>query len=64
VPPEEGFDYGHWRADRIYLILPGVGYVADWLKSFGQFPPGQAPATLNLNDVMEKMKTASANANN
>jgi hypothetical protein len=62
--PEEGIDYDHWRIDRIYMILPGVGYVADWLKSFAQFPPRQAPATFNLNDVMQKMKTASANANN
>jgi arylsulfatase len=62
--PEEGIDYNHWRIDRVYLILPGVGYVADWLKSFAQFPPRQAPATFNLNDVMQKMQTATADANN
>jgi arylsulfatase A-like enzyme len=62
--PEEGIDYSRWRIDRIYLVLPGVGYVADWLKSFAQFPPRQPPASFNLNDIMQKMKTASANANN
>jgi hypothetical protein len=50
--------------DRGYLILPGVGFVADWLKSFAQFPPRQTPATFNLNDVMQKLKAATANANN
>jgi arylsulfatase len=31
--PEEGIDYDHWRIDRVYMILPGVAYVAAWLKS-------------------------------
>jgi hypothetical protein len=62
--PEEGIDYDHWRIDHVYMILPGVGYVADWLKSFAQFPPRQTQASFNLNEIMQKMSTATANANN
>lgn len=61
--PEEGIDYQHWRADRVYLILPGVAYVGQWLQSFKEFPPRQTPASFNLNGVMQKMSAASANAN-
>ena len=61
--PEEGIDYQHWRADRVYLILPGVAYVGQWLQSFKEFPPRQTPASFNLNEVMQKMSAAAANAN-
>jgi arylsulfatase len=61
--PEEGIDYQHWRADRVYLILPGVAYVGQWLQSFKEFPPRQTPASFNLNEVMQKISTAAANAN-
>ena len=61
--PEEGIDYQHWRADRVYLILPGVAYVGQWLQSFKEFPPRQTPASFNLNEVMQNMSAAAANAN-
>ena len=61
--PEEGIDYSHWRLDHVFLILPGVGYVGQWLQSFAQFPPRQKPASFNLNEVMQKIGTAAANAN-
>jgi arylsulfatase len=60
---QEGIDYNHWRIDHVYLILPGVGYVGQWLQSFAQFPPRQKPASFNLNEVMQKISTAAANAN-
>jgi arylsulfatase len=60
--PLEGIDYSHWRADHVFLLLPGVGYVGQWLQSFAQFPPRQKPASFNLNEVMQKMSTAAANA--
>jgi arylsulfatase len=47
----------------VFLILPGVGYVGQWLQSFAQFPPRQKPASFNLNEVMQKIGTAAANAN-
>ncbi len=25
--PEEGIDYDHWRIDRVFLLVPGAGYV-------------------------------------
>jgi arylsulfatase A-like enzyme len=62
--PEEAMDYNHWRIDRAYLVVPALGYVGQWLQSFVQFPPRQTPATFNLNQVMQKMTEAAANASN
>jgi len=62
--PEEGMDYDHWRADRVFLVLPGVAYVSQWIQSFQQFPPRQKPATFNLNQVMQEMSVGAANENN
>ena len=61
--PEEGIDYDHWRIDHVFMILPGVAYVSQWIQSFQQFPPRQTPATFNLNQVMQEMSGGGANAN-
>jgi arylsulfatase len=62
--PEEGIDYSHWRLDRVYLLVPAQAYVGQWISSFQQFPPRQKPASFNLGDAIQKLSTASANANN
>jgi arylsulfatase len=59
----EGIDYNHWRIDRIYLLVPAQAYVANWISSFKQFPPRQAPASFNLNQVMSQLTTAATRGN-
>jgi arylsulfatase A-like enzyme len=60
--PEEGIDYNHWRIDRVFLLVPAQAYVGQWLQSFAQFPPRQKPASFNLDDVIKKLATEAANA--
>ena len=60
--PEEGMDYGHWRLERVFLLVPAQAYVGQWLQSFGQFPPRQKPASFSLDQVMQKLATEAANA--
>ena len=62
--PEEGMDYNHWRIDRIFLLVPAQAFVGQWLQSFAQFPPRQKPAVFNLEQVIQKLTTGAANANN
>jgi arylsulfatase len=33
------------------------------LQSFKEYPPRQTPASFNLNEVMQKISAAAANAN-
>jgi arylsulfatase A-like enzyme len=49
----EGFGYTQWSADRMFLLAPAGGYVAQWLQSFRDFPPRQKPGSFNLDRVME-----------
>jgi arylsulfatase A-like enzyme len=56
----ESIDYGHWRIDRVFLLVPAQAYVAQYLSTFQAFPPRQAPGSFSLNQVMDKMKQAAA----
>jgi arylsulfatase len=47
--------YQRWYLDRMYLIAPAGGYVAQWLQSFREFPPRQKPGSFNLDRVMESI---------
>ena len=60
--PEEGIDYNHWRIDRVFLLVPAQAFVGQWLQSFAQFPPRQKPASFNLDEVLNKLTTEAANA--
>jgi arylsulfatase len=51
----ESMDYVHWMADRMFMLAPAGGYVAQWLQSFREFPPRQKPGSFNLDRVMEAM---------
>ena len=50
---ENAMGYQRWYADRMFLIAPAGGYVAQWLQSFREFPPRQKPGSFNLDRVME-----------
>ena len=56
----EAIDYGRWRLDRVFLMVPAQAYVAKYLSSFQAFPPRQAPGSFSLDQVMSKMKEAAA----
>lgn len=52
---EEGVEYGRWVMDRMFMIVPAGAGVGQWLQSFKEFPPRQAPASWNLDKVMKAM---------
>jgi len=54
----DSIDYPHWRIDRVFLAVPAQAYVAEWLASFREFPPSQAPATFSLDAVMKTLNDA------
>jgi hypothetical protein len=62
--PEEGIDYSHWRIERVFLLVPAQAFVGQWLQSFREFPPRQKRASFNLEQVIQKLSTGAANANN
>ena len=52
----EAASYARWRIDRTFLLVPAHAYVAQWLSSFKEFPPGQAPASFSIDQVMQKLQ--------
>ncbi len=60
----EGIDYQHWRADRIFLMVPAQAFVGQWLSSFREFPPRQKPASFSLDQVIATMSRAASGSEN
>ena len=47
--------YYDWLLDRAFLLVPAQAYVANFLKTFKDYPPRQKAASFSLDQVMEKM---------
>ena len=62
-PLERGDDsifYKKWQADRMFVLVPAQAIVAEFLKSFREFPPRQKPSSFSIDAVMEKARQAHA----
>jgi arylsulfatase len=53
---DESFDYAHWRADRLFALVPAQAFVGQWLSSFKEFPPRQKAASFSIDQVMQKLQ--------
>lgn len=52
----ESENYGQWRFDRAFLILPGVSYVSEHLATYKEFPPRMKPGSFNLDQALEMLQ--------
>lgn len=57
--PVTGMGYDQWRFKRSYLLVPASAYVANFLKSFEEFPPRSAPASFSIGDALKTLTGAS-----
>ena len=48
--------YNKWVADRTFLLVPAQAIVAEFLKSFQEFPPRQKPASFSIDQALEKAR--------
>jgi arylsulfatase len=44
------------KVDRIFLILPAVALVSQYLKTFEEFPPRQRPASFSIDQALENAR--------
>ena len=56
-------DYGHWRIDRIFVLVPAQQYVGQFLATFKEFPPSQKVGSFSLDQVLDKLQDADQGAN-
>ena len=47
--------YYDWMIDHIYLFVPAQQLVAEFLKSFIDFPPRQKAASFSIDQVLAKL---------
>lgn len=52
----EGIGYSTWRAERMFVLAPAMMFVGQFLQTFEEFPPRQAPGSFNLGDAAEKLR--------
>ena len=52
--------YYDWVLDHSFIAVPSQAIVANFLKSFKEFPPSQKPASFSIDQVMEKMQDAAS----
>ncbi len=50
--------YGKWMFDRAFLLVPAQAIVAEFLKTFKEFPPRQRPASFSIDQALEKAEQA------
>jgi arylsulfatase A-like enzyme len=44
------------KVDRVFLILPAVALVGQYLQTFEEFPPRQRPASFSIDQALEKAR--------
>ncbi len=44
------------KADRLFLILPAVALVGQYLQTFEEFPPRQRPASFSIDQALEQAR--------
>ena len=59
VPKQIAMNYGQWRIDRTYLLVPAQEYIAKYIATFKDFPPSQKVGSFSLDQVLEKLTAAS-----
>lgn len=58
---ENAMGFQRWYMEHMFMIAPGIAYVAKWLQSFKEFPPRQKPGSFNLENVMESLNSVGGN---
>ena len=51
---EESRDYPHWRADHPRAMVPAQAIVAQFLRSFKDYPPRAKSGSFSLDQVLEE----------
>ena len=59
----ESINYGKWRIEHAYVLVPAQGYVARFLSTFVAFPPRQKAGSFSLDNALEALQNAHQQAN-
>jgi len=54
-PEDASVFYDKWMMDRAFLLVPAQAIVAEFLKTFQEFPPRAKAASFSIDQAMEKL---------
>jgi arylsulfatase A-like enzyme len=63
IADHESIDYGRWRVEHLFLLVPAQQYVGRFLSTFKEFPQRQKVGSFSLDKVMESLQNAPSAAN-
>ena len=50
-------DYGHWRLDHAFVLVPAQQFVGQFLSTFREFPPSQKPGSFSIDNALEALQS-------
>jgi arylsulfatase len=59
---DDAGDYGRWRVEHAFALVPAQAYVAKHLATYLDYPPRQKPGSFSLDQVLEKLHSHAGGA--
>jgi arylsulfatase len=59
----ESINYGRWRIDHMFVLVPAQAYVARFLGTFKAYPPRQKAGSFSLDDALKTLEEAGGKNN-
>jgi arylsulfatase len=59
----ESINYGRFRIEHLYLLVPAQAIVAQFLGTFKEFPPRQKAGSFSIDQVLEVLQNPGKDAN-
>jgi arylsulfatase len=57
----ESINYGKWRVEHAFVLVPAQDYVARFLATFKDYPPRQKPGSFSLDNALEALQSGGQN---
>jgi arylsulfatase A-like enzyme len=52
----ESINYGRWRVDHTFVLVPAQQYVGQFLTTFKEYPPSQKPGSFSLDAALQALQ--------
>ena len=56
IADHESINYGTWRFERLFLLVPAQAFVSELLSTFKDYPPRQKPGSFSIDQVLESLQ--------
>ena len=53
----DSIDYGRWRLEHLFVLVPAQQYVGQFLATFKAFPPSQKPGSFSIDQALESLQS-------